>query len=76
MVKLLLLREVLRKDFTLHYQSIIYNENTKLLFFKKTVVNSIKIFEELRNSSDPELLKKIEEASNSDRYKNENPGFK
>ncbi len=60
----------MRRDFALYYQSITYNENTKVTFFRKTVMNSIKTLEEFNNSYDPEVLRKIEEAGRIDNSKN------
>lgn len=63
-------RDSLRKDFAYYYQSITYNENTKVTFFRKTVMNSIKTLEEFNTSYDPEVLRKIEEAGRVDNSRN------
>jgi hypothetical protein len=69
-------RDTLRRDFALYYQSITYNENTKVTFFRKTVMNSIKTLEEFNSSYDPEVLRKIEHAGRVDNSRNEDLGLK
>ena len=45
--------EHLRKEFTAVTQSIAYNEDTRISFFRKTILNSIKTFEEFSTAHDP-----------------------
>jgi hypothetical protein len=69
-------RESLRKEFTNVNQSISYNEDARIVFFKKTVINSIKTFEEFNGIYDPEMIRKIDAASKSNGMKTEETGQK
>jgi hypothetical protein len=61
-----LCRENSKKEFTVLNQSIAYNEDTRRSFFRKTIVNSIKTFEEFAIAFDPETIKKLEDFSKTD----------
>jgi hypothetical protein len=60
MVKTIIFRELLRKEFSVVSQSISYNEETRLAFLKKSILTSLKSFEEFNNVYDKETVAKLE----------------